>query len=101
MAELTMGYNKCLKDYEKLLWEQHSSILVSAWCLCHVSIPFCINPFALRKAKIAYNFALSECNRVKLLDAFLFVIVKVEKVGRGFLVCRQVVFYREIKKDVC
>ena len=63
--------------------------------------PIWINPFALRKAKIAYNFALSECNRVKLLDEFLFVIVKVEKVGRGFLVCRQVVFYREIKKDVC
>ena len=24
-----------------------------------------INPVALRKAKIAYNFGLSECNRVK------------------------------------
>ena len=24
-----------------------------------------INPIALRKAKIAYNFGLSECNRVK------------------------------------
>ena len=23
------------------------------------------NPFALRKAKIVYNFGLSECNRVK------------------------------------
>ena len=28
-------------------------------------IPF--NPIALRKAKIAYNSGLSECNRVKLL----------------------------------
>ena len=26
---------------------------------------FCIIPTALRKAKIAYNFGLSECNRVK------------------------------------
>ena len=26
-----------------------------------------INPIALRKAKIAYNFGLSECNRVKHL----------------------------------
>ena len=26
-----------------------------------------INPIALRKAKIAYNFGLSECNRVKLM----------------------------------
>ena len=25
-----------------------------------------INPFALREAKIAYKFALSECNRVKV-----------------------------------
>ena len=25
----------------------------------------CLNPFALRKAKIVYNFGLSECNRVK------------------------------------
>ena len=24
-----------------------------------------MNPFALRKAKIVYNFGLSECNRVK------------------------------------
>ena len=25
----------------------------------------CINPVALRKAKIVYNFGLSECNRVQ------------------------------------
>ena len=25
------------------------------------------NPIALRKAKIVYNFGLSECNRVKVL----------------------------------
>ena len=25
-----------------------------------------INPFALRKAKIVYNFGLYECNRVKM-----------------------------------
>ena len=24
-----------------------------------------INPFALRKAKVVFNFGLSECNRVK------------------------------------
>ena len=29
----------------------------------HASYP--INPIALRKAKIVYNFGLSECNRVK------------------------------------
>ena len=26
----------------------------------------CLNPIALRKAKIVYNFGLSECNRVKI-----------------------------------
>ena len=28
-----------------------------------------INRIALRKAKIAYNFGLSVCNRVKLMDS--------------------------------
>ena len=31
----------------------------------HVYSPELLNPIALRKAKIAYNFGLSECNRVK------------------------------------
>ena len=26
----------------------------------------CFNPIALKKAKIVYNFGLSECNRVKV-----------------------------------
>ena len=30
--------------------------------------PEVFNPIALRKAKIIYNFGLSECNRVKLLS---------------------------------
>ena len=30
-----------------------------------------INPTALRKAKIVYNFGLSECNRVKQKDKWL------------------------------
>ena len=38
---------------------------------CHATI-FChqivFNPIALRKAKIVYNFGLSECNRVKQVD---------------------------------
>ena len=29
------------------------------------------NPVALRKAKIVYNFGLSECNRVKMGSVFL------------------------------
>ena len=31
--------------------------------LCKLSAP--VNPTALRKAKIVYNFGLSECNRIK------------------------------------
>ena len=34
------------------------------------------NPITLRKTKIAYNFGLSECNRVK--DSFLICIVQFE-----------------------
>ena len=30
-----------------------------------VCVPSHLNPFALRKTKIVYNFGLSECNRVK------------------------------------
>ena len=37
-----------------------------------VSIIFLwLNPIALRKAKIVYNFGLSECNRVKILHVCL------------------------------
>ena len=35
--------------------------------LCrNVNITSMLNPTALRKAKIAYNFGLSECNRVRV-----------------------------------
>ena len=30
-----------------------------------ISLSMHLNPIALRKAKIVYNFGLSECNRVK------------------------------------
>ena len=30
----------------------------------HKDVPFYLNPIAPREAKIAYNFGLSECNRV-------------------------------------
>ena len=32
-----------------------------------------LNPVALRKAKIVYNFGLSECNRVKLSVLVFFI----------------------------
>ena len=39
----------------------------------------CFNPAALRKAKIVYNFGLSECNRVKEVKttAKIFIILTV------------------------
>ena len=39
-----------------------------------------LNPIALRKAKIAYNFGLSECNRVNrgIINTILILV----KVGR-------------------
>ena len=35
---------------------------------------FHFNPIALRKAKIVYNFGLSECNMVNMILAFLSAI---------------------------
>ena len=34
------------------------------------------NPIALKKAKIVYNFGLSECNRVNLAEILISVIQK-------------------------
>ena len=31
----------------------------------HIPLTSSFNPIALRKAKIVYNFGLSECNRIK------------------------------------
>ena len=37
-------------------------------CIAYALMVRYFNPIALRKAKIAYNFGLSECNRVKAVD---------------------------------
>ena len=34
---------------------------------CFAFLQMIFNPTALRKAKIVYNFGLSECNRVKVI----------------------------------
>ena len=49
------GYDK--RKYAQLYHEKSATILIL------------FNPIALRKAKIAYNFGLSECNRVNALRA--------------------------------
>ena len=37
---------------------------------------FMLNPIALKEAKIAYNFGLSECNRIKAFQKSLFVVIE-------------------------
>ena len=47
-------------------------------------VPIHVNPVALRKSKIVYNFDLPECNRVKHLTIHLelhFMLVKVFRKG--------------------
>ena len=59
----TAEFASSISSGSKTLW---SNNLLK---LCRPKIMFsaflCFNPIALRKAKIAYNFDLSECNRVK------------------------------------
>ena len=45
-----------------------NSVLQIEFCIISI---FLLNPIALRKAKIVYNFDLSECNRVKNLHSDL------------------------------
>ena len=52
----------------------------------------CFNPIAFRKAKIVYNFGLSECNRVKVFASLHKLFIKSVKLyrrgGHGlFLAC--------------
>ena len=47
------------------------------------------NPIALRKAKIVYNFDLSECNRVKFEHAYLCykIVGKLQTLIRLLCIC--------------
>ena len=36
-----------------------------------IPLDLMVNPISLRKAKIVYNFGLSECNRVNLFEEML------------------------------
>ena len=52
-----------------------------------------VNPIALRKAKIVYNFGLSECNRVKELNHSMIFFVVVALLfyvhGKHLRLCRE------------
>ena len=62
------------------------------------AFPICFNPFALRKAKIVYNFGLSECKGVK--NCIQFGLSECKRVKRmGTLVCFSTVFRKS--NDFC
>ena len=45
-----------------------------------------INPIALRKAKIVYNFGLSECNRIEIfIVEIAFVYIMLTAHGHAYL----------------
>ena len=48
-----------------------------------------INPIALRKAKIVYNFGLSECNKVNIIgcagEYFFYLYETVKSKGRSYI----------------
>ena len=47
--------------------------------------PLRVNPIALRKAKIVYNFGLSECSRVNVSGFAILTFFTLQKQGRGSL----------------
>ena len=83
-----VGITSSVEHNQTALWEQSDlglHCLLRSFCpnienfystvssfkdITTVTVPCCkaFNPTALRKAKIVYNFGLSECNRVKDLS---------------------------------
>ena len=45
--------------------KQHEYVITAFYCIFNTSLIEPVNPIALRKAKIIYNFGLSECSGVK------------------------------------
>ena len=63
---------------------QYIVILICLFsCAIVLNFLFNINPITLRKAKIVYNFCLSECNRVNKSDDCLFIISYLEFVTKA------------------
>ena len=54
--------------------KQIHSLYQSRLTLLHKKAKTAYNPTALRKAKIAYNFGLSECNRVNIIKIPAFIV---------------------------
>ena len=61
---------------DKVWWKPISAIKWALWR----PILYRLNPIALRKAKIAYNFGLSECNRVKGIKLVWFFSLQISNV---------------------
>ena len=59
----------CVYDYHqnKIFHKNYRPCVVYKFCLLHLpEVSGYLNSSTLRKAKIVYNFFLSECNRVKV-----------------------------------
>ena len=65
----------------------YSAVGHEAFSLKSLKISQNFNPIALRKAKIVYNFGLSECNRVKT------------DLGFGIALVEESLFYRRTAKQ--
>ena len=64
MVRLTDTPDMTLDVYRKTTIQQ-TTRTTEAWDSAVTEKKLSLNPIALRKAKIVYNFGLSECNRVK------------------------------------
>ena len=56
LEEIVADSNMAAKDKRKRLKQVPYNVIIT------------VNPIALRKAKIVYNFGFSECNRVNILE---------------------------------
>ena len=62
-------------QYKKLLYQFHFLIYQKNYLRCALKCELSVNPIALRKAKIAFNFGLSECNRINDFQVCKYVVL--------------------------
>ena len=63
-------FGRGMLTHMKKQTERIESCPLAKITLKHGCIPIYLNPIALRKAKIVYNFGLSECSRVNFYFLF-------------------------------
>ena len=65
---MSLGVFESCKFYDVV--ERHTS-KTNILCHGHTNRVNLVKPIALRKAKIAYNFSLTECSRIKLEHLYI------------------------------